>query len=445
MKTIEQFITVFALGIMLSSCIKNEDEVLDFIPAVQDRQTITVEGKITANTTWEVKNKYLLKGFVYVEAGATLTIQPGTIIKGDKGTKATLIVKPGAKIIADGTVDKPIIFTSNQPKGQRDYGDWGGLVILGNANVNKPDFVIEGENVTKFGTFNDATKNTESSGTLRYVRVEFAGIAFEPDKEINGLTFGGVGSGTIIDYVQVSYSGDDSYEWFGGAVNTKHLIAFRGLDDDFDTDNGFSGRNQFMLSLRDPKIADQCSCSSSNGFESDNDGSGSNAVPQTSAIFSNVTIVLGEGTPDKKYNNGILIRRNSAQSIYNTVIVGGYPRAGFELNGTASQDNFKNGKADYQALTLNGMTTKLLTVDVARFSDATRKNSLDLTADALKLSTGYNSLAIPRLIPQTNSPVLVGAAKMTDSFFETVDYKGAFGTTDWTAKWANFEPQSADY
>jgi hypothetical protein len=318
-------------------------------------------------------------------------------------------------------------------------------VILGNANVNKPDFVIEGENVTKFGTFNDATKNTESSGTLRYVRVEFAGIAFEPDKEINGLTFGGVGSGTIIDYVQVSFAGDDSYEWFGGTVNTKHLIAFRGLDDDFDTDNGFSGRNQFMLSLRDPKIADQCSCSSSNGFESDNDGSGSNAVPQTSAVFSNVTIALGEGTPDKKYNNGILIRRNSAQSIYNTVIVGGYPRAGFELNGTASQDNFKNGKADYQALTLNGMTTKLLTVDVARFSDATRKNSLELTADALKLSTGYNSLAIPKLVPQTGSPILVGATKMIDSFFETVDYKGAFGTTDWTAKWANFDPQSADY
>ena len=180
---------------------------------------------------------------MYVEDGATLTIEPGTIIKGEKSSKGSLIVKRGGKIIANGTVDKPIVFTSNQAKGSRAAGDWGGLVLLGKAPVNKTPAVIEGENLTQFG----GTDAADNSGSLKYVRIEFAGIAFETDKEINGLTFGGVGSGTTIDYVQVSHSGDDSYEWFGGTVNAKHLIAFRGLDDDFDTDNRFQRQSSVWL------------------------------------------------------------------------------------------------------------------------------------------------------------------------------------------------------
>ena len=191
-----------------------------------------------------------------------LTIEPGTIIKGDKLTKGTLIVKPGAKIMAEGSATKPIVFTSSSAKGSRNYGDWGGIILLGKAPVNKTPATIEGENVSTFG----GTDAADNSGTLKYVRIEFAGIAFETDKEINGLTFGGVGSGTTIDYVQVSYSGDDAYEWFGGSVNAKHLISYRTLDDDFDTDWGFSGNVQYAMALRDPAVADQCSCSDSNGF-----------------------------------------------------------------------------------------------------------------------------------------------------------------------------------
>lgn len=122
---------------------------------------------------------------------------------------------------------------------------------------------------------------------MKYVRIEYAGYAFAPDKEINGLTFGGVGNGTAIDYIQVSFANDDSYEWFGGTVNCKHLVAFSGLDDEFDTDYGFSGSVQYIVGLRDPNIAD---VSKSNGFESDNDATGSTNTPTTNPKFANASL-----------------------------------------------------------------------------------------------------------------------------------------------------------
>ncbi|MFN9325963.1 MAG: hypothetical protein ACK6A5_11335, partial [Flavobacteriales bacterium] len=187
--------------------------------------TIEVTANITTNTTWTSNNKYLLKGFIYIEDGATLTIQAGTIIKGDKPTKGTLIVKRGGKLIADGTASQPIVFTSNQAAGNRDYGDWGGIIICGRAPHNQPsDPTIEGGVDAQYG----GTDPDDNSGILRYVRIEFSGIPFQPNQEINGLTMGAVGRGTILDHIQVSYCGDDSNEWFGGTVNAKHLIALRG-------------------------------------------------------------------------------------------------------------------------------------------------------------------------------------------------------------------------
>lgn len=241
------------------------------------------------------KGTYLLKGWVYVAAGSELTIEPGTIIKGDKQTMAAIIVERGGKLIAQGTETAPIVFTSEMPKGQRRPGDWGGLILCGKAPHNAGEAQIEGGPRTKHGG-NDAHDN---SGVLSYVRVEFAGYPFEKDKEINGVTFGSVGDGTKVDHVQVSYSNDDSFEWFGGTVNCKNLIAYRGWDDDFDTDNGFSGHVQYGLSVRDSRIADG---SQSNGFESDNDASGSTASPYTSAVFSNMTFV-GPKATDANFAN----------------------------------------------------------------------------------------------------------------------------------------------
>ncbi|MDR1667208.1 MAG: hypothetical protein LBS03_05910, partial [Bacteroidales bacterium] len=230
------------------------------------------------------KGTYALKGWVYVCNGATLTIEKGTVIKGDRDTKAALVVEPGGKVIAEGTRDEPIVFTSAQAKGSRKPGDWGGLIICGRATNNGGAKIIEGGPRTTYGGSNDA----DNSGVYRYIRVEFAGYPFKTDQEINGITLGSVGSGTTFDHVQVSYSNDDSFEWFGGAVNAKYLIAYKGWDDDFDTDNGFSGKLQFLLGVRDPKIADQ---SNSNGFESDNNSDGGTNEPFTNAVFSNVTLV----------------------------------------------------------------------------------------------------------------------------------------------------------
>ena len=242
-------------------------------------QELVFKGKQTLK-----KGTYLLKGWVYIADGSELTIEPGTIIKGDKDTKAALIVERGGKLYAKGTAASPIVFTSEQAKGNRRPGDWGGVILCGKAENNQKEMQIEGGPRTKHG----GNDNADNSGILSYVRIEFAGYPFQTDKEINGLTFGSVGSGTQIDHIQVSYSNDDSYEWFGGDVNCKYLIAYHGWDDDFDTDNGFSGKVQFGLAVRDPRIAD---ASQSNGFESDNCADGSAVSPYTTATFSNITFI----------------------------------------------------------------------------------------------------------------------------------------------------------
>jgi hypothetical protein len=444
MKTISIFFRaiVFCItGLMAISCDRTEvDE--DTLPAVQDRTVIEVKASIKENTTWSAKNKYLLNGFVYVESGATLTIEPGTIIRGDKVTKGTLIVKPGAKIIAEGTVERPIVFTSNQAPGMRNYGDWGGIILLGKAPVNKTPATIEGENISTFG----GDVSADNSGILKYVRIEFAGIAFETDKEINGLTMGGVGSGTVIDYVQTSFTGDDSYEWFGGTVNAKHLIAYRGLDDDFDTDWGYSGHVQYGLSIRDPKVADQCACSDSNGFESDNDASGSTATPQTSASFANISIFVGEGGADKKYRSALRLRRNTAISVYNSLFVGDWQaKGGLELEGTATQDNYKAGKMKLEGLHFVGMAKPIVSGDETLLKASASKNGFGGTWAELGLLAGYNNLlSKPVFLPGTSAKVLAAGVTLP-SVFEQNNIVGAFGTTDWTKDWTNFDPQNTIY
>ena len=287
--------------------------------------TLTVSADITASTTWS--GVVLLQNKVYVKNNATLTIQPGTIILGDKATQASLIITRGAKLNAIGTVSQPIVFTSNQAAGFRLPGDWGGLVLLGLAKNNQPGGVANIEGIapttdTQYG----GSFDTDNSGTIKYVRIEFAGIALELNKEINGITFGSVGSGTTVDYVQVTQSGDDSFEWFGGTVNCKHIISYRATDDDFDTDYGFRGKVQFGLIIRDKDLSD--AIGDSNGFESDNDAAGSAGQPKTRPVFSNVTLVgaKGNGTVTlpvgEKHERAFRLRRNTATSVFNSIVTG---------------------------------------------------------------------------------------------------------------------------
>lgn len=427
------------LTLCLSSC--GDDPITQ-----PDNQSDTVKGPITASVTWTAGKKYFIKDFVYVESGATLTIQAGTIIKGLN--KGTLIIKPGGKLIAKGTATSPIVFTSAKAKGARNPGDWGGIIILGNAPVNKVRPVIEGENVSIFG----GTDAADNSGEISYVRIEFSGIPFEPNREINGLTMGGVGSGTKIDHVQVSFNGDDSFEWFGGTVNATYLVSYRALDDDFDTDNGFNGKVQYGLILRDPEVAD--AAGDSNMFESDNDATGSDATPQTSAAFANVSGFLADGTRSDFYRSAARIRRNSAISIYNSVLVGNFKnglelatKATTDVGATTSADNFVAGKSNYAGIVIAGVpTTTTITsgVNAARFDDAARKNDRTTTVANLGLAAGYNSLtARPAMIP-SGAFLKSGGATLPAGFTATT-FRGAFNDTDWTTGWTNFDPKNTDY
>ncbi|MCX6181172.1 MAG: hypothetical protein NT150_04510, partial [Bacteroidetes bacterium] len=210
---------------------------------VYSNPTDTVKTSITTNTTWTANKTYILSGQIYVKNGATLTIQPGTVIRGNKAsTGAGLFICQGSKINAKGTAANPIVFTSNQAAGSRAQGDWGGLILLGRASNNQPNGIanIEGLAPTPETQYGGGLTpdDTDNSGTLSYVRVEWGGYVYQQDKEINGITFGSVGNGTTVDHIQVSYSNDDAFEWFGGTVNCKHLVSYRNLDDDFDTDFG---------------------------------------------------------------------------------------------------------------------------------------------------------------------------------------------------------------
>ena len=260
------------------------------VSAVPNKQVVDVlAGNITADTHWTADKIYRLNGYVrvgtdthsgagqapVVSATAVLTIDAGTVIYGKTGTPGgTLIIQRGSKIMAIGTADHPIVFTSEKAIGSRNAGDWGGLIICGMATNNITTSTSTGtagieELEGAYGGFHgggSSSVDTDNSGTLQYVRVEFAGYPINPNQELNGITFASVGSGTTVDHVQVTYANDDSFEWFGGTVNAKNIIAYKGLDDDFDTDNGFSGHVQFGLGIRDATIADQ---SGSNGFESD--------------------------------------------------------------------------------------------------------------------------------------------------------------------------------
>lgn len=417
---------------------------------------VVVSSNITTNTTWTKNNTYLLQGFIYVKDGATLTIEPGTTIKGDKVTKGTLIVTRGSKIIANGTADEPIVFTSNESSPT--YGDWGGLIILGNGTTNT-SFQgqsgcgeIEGgvNNANGDGLYGGGcgggTANAaDNSGTLRYVRIEYPGIAFQPNNEINGLTMGAVGSGTTIEYVQVSYSGDDSFEWFGGSVNCKNLIAYRGLDDDFDCDFGYNGSVQYAFSVRDPGIAD---VSASNGFEIDNNAQGTAATPKTRPTFSNVTICGPTGAVAPDYRRAAHLRRNSEAGLFNSVFIGSYP-VGVFIDGDSCIAHASSGKLEVKNTVVAGPTTLFSTNPANQLpgwiNTAGWGNQLFAASSGAALQDPFD-LDFPNAQPTSVSPA-IGAAAFTSArvntpFFDKVTYAGAFDGTlagDWTCGWAVFK------
>ena len=302
---------------------------------------------ITGTVTLDASKVYLLTSTCVVRSGGKLIIPAGTVIRGVADLTATpklyalITVERGGMIEVNGTSTNPVVMTSNKAAGSRDRGDWGGLVLCGKAVNNQGlDVQLEGFNnvavdntLGKFGGTDDA----DNSGIVKYVRIEFAGLAFEPNKEVNSLTMGSVGSKTEIEGVQCSFGNDDAFEWFGGTVSCKKLIAYKTTDDDFDTDFGYRGAVQFGIAVKDTAYFDlswnaTSGASTSETFESDNDAAGSGKLPLTSALFSNITCV-GPVPLDKTYNDltatqkgafrrGARIRRNSRLNIVNSVFMG---------------------------------------------------------------------------------------------------------------------------
>ncbi|MDR0765369.1 MAG: hypothetical protein LBF09_00315 [Odoribacteraceae bacterium] len=483
MKANHILIVAAILACTLVACSDNNDKNDDTpVPQTLDLGDGSTDNfEITANTTLLYPNTYNLRGFVYVPAGVTLTIEPGVIIKGEKATRGTLVIERGGKINARGTRERPIIFTSAAAPGHRAPGDWGGLIILGKAPNNMGEQTIEGGVRSNHGG-NDPADN---SGVLSYLRVEFAGIEYSPDNEINGITLGSVGSGTTIDHVQVSRSGDDAFEWFGGTVNARYLVADGTWDDDFDTDNGFSGNIQFAVSIRDPLVGDK---SASNALESDNNANAS-ATPgnYTRPVFANLTLLgpvvnpaaytdqagVNGSTTGARFQAAFHLRRNTQLSLFNS-LAAAYPIGLIIENdkGSTTRQWATDGLLNVNNCFIAGMVKNFQDAqawannsqwnddDPGTFANAyfTRDgggNRVLASLADLHLAGNPFSLSTLALFPAAGSPLVAdGAAAWTHplvtSGFEKVPYAGAFGPNEtaesnWMTGWVNFDPQNTVY
>jgi hypothetical protein len=286
--------------------------------------TVTLGGVITRNTTLFKNKTYLLEGTVYVMNNAILTIEPGTVLRGDFQTCGALVITKGAKLMANGLESDPIIFTSNKDEFERRPGDWGGIILLGDAPINnlngqsKLDLNLDSE-ISLYGGV-----NTESnSGIMRYVRIEYAGRKLKNmSKEFNGLSLAGVGSKTVVDHIQISYSNDDSFECYGGNVNMSYLVSFRATDDDFDFTQGVQATISNSVAVRHPYSSD---ISGSRCLEIESYDTEENYDPKknlTHVDAQNMVLVNLEDNEQGLVKEAINIKENSYLDIKNSIVSG---------------------------------------------------------------------------------------------------------------------------
>jgi len=323
-----------------SSTYGSEQSTTTLAPGTFSR---TITGDITTSTTWYRDTTYTLSGFIHVANGATLNIEAGTTIKGDFATLgSSLFILRGAKIMALGTAALPIVFTSSQPEGQRKPGDWGGLIIVGNGVLSRTGVTIqlEGSGTVTTGSppgqnyivnYSGGTTNTDNSGELRYVRVEFAGYAPSVNAELNSFSFAAVGSGTKLSFLQAMAGLDDSFEFWGGAVDATNLVSYEAGDDHFDMSEGFQGRLQHLIALQTTQLTPRTGAGSAaadpQGIENDGcEGSGCtngrNTTPFTYPVVANFTLI---GTNDNATSGssggvGMMLRRGTGGFYVNGVV-----------------------------------------------------------------------------------------------------------------------------
>ena len=418
------------------------------------KQEQIISSKIITGTISDVvelpKAKYILKGYVFVTERASLRFAAGSLIVSDTIQKGALIVERNARLFAEGTATEPIVFTSGKSPGNRTPGDWGGIVLLGNAPTNRvTEPIIEGGINSKYG----GSIVADNSGSLKYVRIEFAGIAADPNSEINGLTCGGVGSGTTLENIQVSYGNDDAYEFFGGTVNPKNLIAFATADDDFDFDFGFVGRLQFGISLRDPLFVD--GGDAGNGIECDNDGTGTVAIPRTRPVISNFTFVGPNGATSTAANHNFNTRfRRSTLFVLRNSILMGYQKGGFQFESDSTAQGYIDGRSSFRHNLVHAVvepyrvsSTTLITAAAVKAKAESVDSCKTFTAATEIMLENPFSLTAPNFTPKAGSPATAAnaASFVGLSGFTATTYTGAMGTTNWAQGWSSFTPKTNVY
>lgn len=400
-------------AVALGACSDDPTSPVVIAPGVAELTT-----DITTSRTLYAETTYTIKGFVHVANGATLTIQPGTLIKGDYNTLgSSLFVLRGAKIIAQGTAAKPIVFTSSQPDGSRAPGDWGGLVIVGNGIVNRVTtggIEVEGTGTvtgTAPGTnyrvtYDGGTTNTDNSGELTYVRVEYAGYAPSLNNELNSFTFAAVGSGTKLSYLEALAGLDDSFEFFGGAVDADHLVSYEAGDDHFDMSEGYIGRLQYLVALQTTQLTPRAGAGSASsdpqGIE--NDGcsgtgcaSGFNTTPYTVPLVANFTLVGTGATASSGSSGGVgMMLRRGTGGYYVNGILARWPRAGISVRDAETYAR-AGGTATPDLATTDLAVRNVVLIETPTMfqaaSGTTVQNNFDATANALASSAAATTAA----------------------------------------------------
>lgn len=435
---------------------------------------VLIGADITANRRFHADSIYRLTNFIHVGSGATLSIDAGTRIEGDQGS--ALFILRGASIQAVGTAAKPIVFTSSREAGLRQPGDWGGVIIIGAAAINRTgDIILEGtgtnntSNDTVFYSGGSAAGDNGSSGRLSYVRIEFAGFGPAPNQELNSLTLAAVGSGTTVDHVQTLGGLDDSFEWFGGKVDAKYLVSYESGDDHFDASEGYQGRVQYMIAYQDtvlpPRAFSGNLSSDPQGIENDGCDAGTGtctftSAPLTTPMFANFTLVgTGAGVVPSGGGIGMLLRRG-AGGYYVNGIVARWPNAAMSIRDQATWDRVAAGGLIVRNLLL-AENAKSFTTSAGQFP-AVADSAATLTAWSVQTTGGTTgalftafparpaapTLATMDWTPPTGSPAASGGTgaftgtllTVGGAFVTGTDYRGAAqpGGEKWWQGWTNY-------
>lgn len=407
-------------------------------------EVVTVNAPITTDTTWVNTKHYRLSGTIFVENGAALTIEPGTVIIGEPGSQppSALVITRGSKLNSNGTKSRPVIFTSSLPIGQRRPGDWGGLAIAGRAPTNEAggEGTVEGLPAGERSRFGGNDPEW-SCGSIRYTRIEFAGAELAQDREINAIGWASCGTGTTAEYIQAHYGSDDSFEWFGGTMNAKHLVATGGQDDGFDIQLGFTGKVQFFVSyFYDDSPGDH-------GIEADNNETNNTATPFTNATLYNATFLTAQAECTSGGCDGARLRRGLKGS-YSNIIFMGFQSDSVDFRDSATEANINSGE-----LTMNGVLAWNNNKGNNGANDLAGQFPQNLAGRFARGEVGQGRNIIVGapmfrsteqsdwdLRPAAQSPIQSARWELppTDQFFDqAARYIGAFSEVDWTEEWTN--------